>query len=248
MLTPPFGDIVLHGPSYRTVGDEEREMMRIMIVDDHEVVREGVRASLAREPGIDVVAEAATGKEALRLVRRTLPDIALVDLRLPDMRGEDLTAELARDFPGTAVIILSTYLSEETVRTALQAGAAGYVTKSAGLPELLAAIERVRAGADATATSSGPQIVKQLHALVTERMSGATPTPQQERVLELAAQGFTNHEIGERLFISESTVRFHVQKLKAKFEARTKTELIAKAIRTGFIAPAGEAGMTTRSA
>jgi DNA-binding NarL/FixJ family response regulator len=128
------------------------------------------------------------------------------------------------------------------VRGSLHAGAAGYVTKSAGLPELMAAIERVRDGVGSPGTASGPQIVRQLHALVDERMSGATPTPQQERVLELAAQGLTNHEIGARLFISESTVRFHVQKLKSKFEARTKTELIAKAIRTGFIAPAGEAG------
>jgi DNA-binding NarL/FixJ family response regulator len=214
-----------------------------MIVDDHELVREGVRASLSRTPGVEVVAEASTGRQALRCVRQTLPDIALVDLRLPDMRGEDLTRELTRDFPGTAVIILSTYLSEETVRGALQAGASAYVTKAAGLPELLAAIERVRAGQGEHGATSGPQIVKQLHALVTDRMAGTTPTPQQERVLELAAQGFTNHEIGDRLFISESTVRFHVQKLKAKFEARTKTELIAKAIRTGFIAPAREADM-----
>ena len=217
--------------------------MRIMIVDDHEIVREGIRAALARAPGVEVVAEASTGREALRCVRQTLPDIALVDLRLPDMRGEELTRELRRDFPSTAVIILSTYLSEETVRGALDAGAAGYVTKAAGLPELMAAIERVRRGIASPGASFGPQIVKQLHAVVSERMSGVTPTPQQERVLELAAQGFTNHEIGDRLFISESTVRFHVQKLKAKFEARTKTELIAKAIRTGFIAPAGEAGM-----
>lgn len=195
---------------------------------------------------MEVVGEASTGRDALRRVRQTLPDVALVDLRLPDMRGEDLTREFTRDFPGTAVIILSTYLSEETVRGAVQAGAAAYVTKSAGLPELLAAIERVRSGRVAASAASVPQIVKQLHALVDERMSGTTPTPQQELVLELAAQGFTNHEIGERLFISESTVRFHVQKLKAKFQARTKTELIAKAIRTGFIAPAGEAEMTGR--
>lgn len=220
--------------------------VRIMIVDDHEIVREGVRAALSRTPGMEIVGEASTGREALRRVRQTLPDIALVDLRLPDMRGEDLTREFTRDFPGTSVIILSTYLSEETVRGALQAGAAAYVTKAAGLPELVAAIERVCSGQGAPGAASGPQIVKQLHALVNERMSGTTPTPQQERVLELAAQGFTNHEIGDRLFISESTVRFHVQKLKAKFEARTKTELIAKAIRTGFIAPAGEAEMTVR--
>lgn len=222
--------------------------MRIMIVDDHEIVREGIRSSLERDERIEVVGDAADGMQARRLIRQTLPDIALVDLRLPDVRGEDLCRELVRDFPQTRVIILSTYLSEETVRGALEAGASAYVTKSAGLPELLAAIDRTMDGTPKPGAAAGTQIVKQLHALVSDRMAGAVPTPQQERVLELAAQGFTNQEIGSRLFISESTVRFHVQKLKAKFAARTKTELIAKAIRTGSIAPAGEAGFSTPEA
>lgn len=230
---------------YRGSISERRQsgkQMRILIVDDHEVVREGLRASLATDSRLEVVGTAETGQAALEMARRTLPDIALVDLRLPDMSGEDLTRELRSRFPSTAVIILTTYLSEETVRGALDAGALAYVTKAAGLPELRAAIERVMADTGAPDSTSGPQIVKQLHELVASRMSEAMPTPQQERVLELAAQGFTNHEIGARLFISESTVRFHVQKLKAKFGARTKTELIAKVIRMGYIPPAGEAG------
>lgn len=218
--------------------------MRILIVDDHEVVREGLRASLSADPRFEVVGTAETAQAALTVARRTLPDVALVDLRLPDASGEDLTRELRAKFPSTAVIILTTYLSEETVRGALAAGAAAYVTKAAGLPEVRAAIERVMEDGPAAADTSGPLIVKQLHELVASRMTEVMPTPQQERVLELAAQGFTNQEIGARLFISESTVRFHVQKLKAKFAARTKTELIAKAIRTGFIAPAGEAGLS----
>lgn len=217
--------------------------MKILIVDDHEVVREGLQASLAADPRLEVVGTAGSAKEALEVARRTLPDIALVDLRLPDLSGEDLTRQFRARFPSTAVIILTTYLSEETVRSALDAGAVGYVTKAAGLPELRAAIERVMEGAQGATATSGPHIVKQLHELVAGRMNEAMPTPQQERVLELAAQGLTNQEIGSRLFISESTVRFHVQKLKAKFSARTKTELIAKAIRTGYIAPAGEAGL-----
>jgi DNA-binding NarL/FixJ family response regulator len=214
--------------------------VRILIVDDHEIVREGLRATLSADPRLEIVGTAATGAAALQRARQALPDIALVDLRLPDMSGEDLTRELRQRFPSVAVIILTTYLSEETVRRALQAGAAGYVTKAAGLGELRAAIDRVMSEEPAPSTASGPQIVKQLHDLVSARMGEALPTPQQERVLELAAQGMTNHEIGERLYISESTVRFHLQKLKAKFDARTKTELIAKAIRTGVIAPAGE--------
>ena len=221
-------------------------LKRLLIVDDHEVVREGLASALAADERFEIVGTAATGKEALQRARQTLPDIALVDLRLPDMRGEDLTREIRARFPSTAVIILTTYLGEGTVRSALDAGASAYVTKAAGLPELRAAIERViEDGIGANGTTAAPQIVKQLHAVVASRMDDAIPTPRQEAVLELAAQGMTNGEIGERLYISESTVRFHVQKLKEKFSARTKTELIAKAIRTGFIAPALEDGISS---
>lgn len=217
---------------------------RLLIVDDHEVVREGLASALAADERFEIVGTAATGKAALERARQTLPDIALVDLRLPDMRGEDLTRQIRERFPSTAVIVLTTYLGEGTVRAALEAGAAAYVTKAAGLPELRAAIERVVEEPTAVDGTAAPQIVKQLHSLVAARMDDAIPTPRQEAVLELAAQGMTNGEIGARLFISESTVRFHVQKLKEKFSARTKTELIAKAIRTGFIAPALEDGVS----
>jgi DNA-binding NarL/FixJ family response regulator len=212
---------------------------RVLIVDDHEIVREGLRSALGADPRLEIVGAAASGAEAIELTRRTLPDIALVDLRLPDIGGEELCRRLHERFPGTAVIVLTTYLSEETVRGAIDAGAVGYVTKASGLGELRAAITRAMEGRQATA-AEGPQIVQSLHELVAARMDEAILTPQQERVLELAAQGLTNSEIGERLFIAESTVRFHVQKLKANLNARTKTELVAKAIRIGLIAPADE--------
>jgi DNA-binding NarL/FixJ family response regulator len=222
--------------------DELRK--RLLIVDDHEVVREGLASALATDERFEIVGTVATGKAALERAKQTLPDIALVDLRLPDMRGEDLTRELRQRFPSTAVIVLTTYLGEGTVRAALDAGASAYVTKAAGLPELRAAIDRVISDEGAADGTAAPQIVKQLHSLVAARMDDAIPTPRQEAVLELAAQGLTNGEIGDRLYISESTVRFHVQKLKEKFSAKTKTELIAKAIRTGFIAPALEDGIS----
>jgi DNA-binding NarL/FixJ family response regulator len=219
--------------------EEQPRIARILIVDDHEIVREGLRSALSSDEALEVVGEAATGAEALQVARRTLPDVALVDLRLPDITGEELCRRLSERFPGTALIVLTTYLSEETVRGALQAGAVGYVTKASGLTELRAAIARAVAGDEAVA-SDGPQIVQRLHDVVAARMGETTLTPQQERVLELAAQGLTSTEIGERLFIAESTVRFHIQKLKAKLSARTKTELVAKAIRFGVIAPADE--------
>lgn len=214
--------------------------MRILVVDDHEIVREGLIATLSTDPRFDVVGAAGSAAEALEQARRALPDVALVDLRLPDVSGEDLCRTLRERFPSTAVVILTTYLSEETVRAAMQAGATAYVTKSAGLPELRKALERVLEHGVAPDPTAGPQIVKQLHELVSSRITAALPTPQQERVLELAAQGLTYEDIGARLYISESTVRFHVQKLKVKFDARTKTELIAKAIRSGVISPAAE--------
>jgi len=214
--------------------------MRILIVDDHEIVREGLQATLAADERFEVVGAVGSGHAAMERARQTLPDVVLLDLRLPDTSGVDLCRKLRKGFPSTAVVILTTYLSEETVREALQAGASAYVTKAAGLTELRAVLERLMTDAAAPDASAGPQIVKYLHELVANRMDEALPTPQQERVLELAAQGLTYKAIGQRLYLSESTVRFHIQRLKSKLGVHTKTELIAKAIRTGLISPASE--------
>jgi DNA-binding NarL/FixJ family response regulator len=213
----------------------------VLVVDDHEVVLEGLVAILEAR-GYDVLA-ASTATEALSVADSKLPAVALVDLRLPDMSGDELCGRLVEAVPGIAVIVLTTYLSEETVRRALSAGASEYVTKAAGLSVLFAALDRVFASPAGPATAGGaPQIVRQLHEAAAKRMHTVSLTPQQENVLELASQGYTNDEIGGRLFIAESTVRFHLGRLRTAFGARSKTELIAKAIRAGAIRPAGEAG------
>jgi DNA-binding NarL/FixJ family response regulator len=222
------------------VASEPAERLRILVVDDHEIVREGIASALGTDPRYEIVGSAGSGRAAIEQARRTLPDVILLDLRLPDINGEELCRKLRAHFPSTAVIILSTYLSEGTVRSALEAGASAYVTKAAGLSELRSALEGLAVGEEAQARPSHLQIVEYLHKIVSERMDESLPTPRQERVLDLAAQGLTNKEIGERLYVSESTVRFHIQKLKDKLGAHTKTELIAKAIRTGLIAPASE--------
>jgi DNA-binding NarL/FixJ family response regulator len=211
--------------------------IRLLIVDDHEVVREGLAASLAADERFEVIAAAGSAADALAALRRIRPDVAIVDLRLPDMGGTELCRRLRERLPTTPVVMLSSYASEDTIRAAMAAGATAYVSKSAGLDDLRTVLERVVAGGPDAAE---PQIVEQLHGLLVRRDDSARPTPRQERVLDLVAEGLTYHEIGERLFISESTVRFHMQKLKTKFGARTKTDLIAKAIRSGFIAPANE--------
>jgi DNA-binding NarL/FixJ family response regulator len=213
-------------------------MLRLLVVDDHEIVRAGLVSTLGANPRFRVVGSAGTGAEALKLATRVNADVALVDLRLPDIQGTDLCRRLIAAVPCIRVVVLSTYLSEETVRAALEAGASGYVTKAAGLTKLRDTIASVvdQPSGDLHA----PAIVNELHRLVAKRVGQARPTPQQERVLELAAQGLTNRQVGERLFISESTVRFHLQRLKESLGAKTRTELIAKAIRTGVIASAPE--------
>lgn len=210
--------------------------MRLLIVDDRDVVRVGLRATMAKRHA--VAGTAASGSEALAMVGRVRPDAAVVDLRLPDMSGHELCQRLRAVAPDVAVVILSTYVSDETVRRALDAGATAYVTKAAGLRELLRVLDGIDHGTAETQTA--PEIVSRLHAAVSQRTSAVQLSPQQESVLELAAEGLTNQQIGDRLFISESTVRFHLQNLKSKFSARTKTDLIARAIRAGVISPAEE--------
>lgn len=216
--------------------------LRVIVVDDHEIVREGLITTLAGDERFVVVGASGRGDKGVELARTRRPDVAIVDLRLPDMSGEDVCREIGQHCPQVAVVILSTYLSEATVRGALAAGAAGYVTKAAGigkLKEVLADLASRRSNGSRP-TASAPQLVKQLHDLVASRGGAQRATPQQERVLELAAQGLTNRGIGKTMFISESTVRFHMQKLKDRLDAKTRTELVAKAIRLGMIPSAPE--------
>jgi DNA-binding NarL/FixJ family response regulator len=134
--------------------------IRILIVDDHEVVRAGLVHTFSADPGYSIVGAVANARDALRRARQTLPDVVLIDLRLPDMSGTDLCRELRVRFPSTAVIIFTAYLSEETVRAAIQAGAGAYVTKAAGLDELRSALERVGGRPQSVEIGDGPQIVR----------------------------------------------------------------------------------------
>lgn len=229
MSDPAAGEGIATPPSQR---------LKLLVVDDHEVVREGLGAALGKDPRFDVVGEAADATEALQCARRTLPDVAILDMHLPNVPGDELCVKLRALLPSLNVVILSSYLSEEEVGKAIRAGAAAYVTKAAGLPELRNVLDRLYEHRDEPpGVGQVPQIVKYLEGLIQERSDESAPTPQQRRVLELAAEGLTYREIADRLMISESTVRFHIQKLKIKLSTSSKTELIVQAIRRGFIAP-----------
>jgi DNA-binding NarL/FixJ family response regulator len=214
-------------------------MTRVLVVDDHEVVREGLHTALSGMPEIEIVGFAADGAEALQLARRTVPELAIIDFRLPDMPGDRVCARLRQILPSLRVVMLTTYVSEDIVRRTLDAGACRFVAKAAGLGELRHAIQSAVSGEPIPAGGSA-SVVAHLQRVANEQGS-AVLTSRQERVLELVAAGLTYAEIGERLFISESTVRFHMQALKAKLQVRTKTQLIATAIRSALIDPVGVA-------
>ena len=217
--------------------------MRILIVDDHEVVRNGIVASLRATPRYRIVGAVGTGQEAISLARRVRPDVAIVDLRLPDMTGETVCRQLIADTPGVAVIMLTTYLSDDTVRSAQAAGAAAYVTKAAGIAKLKETLAHVASGtATLISDESAPAIVHRLDRVASSRAAGHLTTPHQRRVLELAAAGLTNGQIGDRLSISESTVRFHIQKLKRIFSVPSRTALVVRAVQDGIIPPGPEDG------
>lgn len=210
--------------------------MKACIVDDHEVVREGLRAMLGAlvDPSVDVVAEVASGAEALVAQTVHRPDLFLVDFRLPDMTGDRLCRTLTETRPGTSVVVVSTSTAEDVISRCLRAGAAGYVTKGAGLKELRSVLASVlggqvgvvcrdlpRGGSDPSLSGRGSRVL----------------TQHQIRVLELVAEGMTYGQIARRLHISESTVRFHVNGIKDRVGVRTTPELIVTALRDGFIDP-----------
>jgi len=204
-------------------------MTDILVVDDHEIVREGLCASLPG-PTMRVAAAVGRGDEAVALISEQPVDVAVIDLRLPDIPGHELIKQLKQRRPQVRIIVLSTYLSEESVRQAREAGADEYVAKSAGIAELRACLERVVTGG--TSTETPAELVRRQGRGDTVRL-----TPQQEKVLVLAASGATDREIATALYLSESTVRFHLQRLKVLLGARSKTQVIAEAFRRDLIQP-----------
>jgi DNA-binding NarL/FixJ family response regulator len=213
--------------------------LRLLLVDDHEVVLEGLRSVFDPDDHYEVSGVATSGKEAVRAVAALRPDVVLLDLRLPDARGEAVCELLREASPRSAVVVLTTDRREEAVRAAAEAGAHAYVTKSAGLRELRKVLETISMlPGDPGVTAGRDQILNCLREVIAENSQGRDKsdiTRQQRRVLELAVKGLTNSEIGGRLYLSESTVRFHVQNLKAKLRVHTKTEMVVRALDAGLV-------------
>ncbi|CAN5228533.1 response regulator transcription factor [soil metagenome] len=208
--------------------------MRTLIVDDHEIAREGLRSAFRSNDCITIVGLAADATQAAEVARTQSPDLAIIDLNLPGISGDVLCRTLISEHPGLFVIILSSYLNDDAVRRSYASGAAAYVTKAAGMSELRSAIERIRMG-DRSGSTGVAQTVERLDELVAARSSDNRPSAHQTHILECIASGMTYREIADHLYISTSTVRYHVQNLKVKLGVHSRTQLVVSGIEFGII-------------
>ena len=219
--------------------------VRVVLVDDHELVRQGVQALLQREPDIEVVGEAGDGLAALELVERVRPDVLVADLVLPGLGGLELTRQATRRSPGTRVVVLSMHAAEPLVLEALDRGASAYVLKDAGVAELVRAIREAARG---RRYLSPPLSDKAVSAYVWRKEEGAATldpyealTPRERQVLHLGAEGLTNAAVAKRLGISARTAETHRARVLHKLALRNQTELVRWAIDRGIIPLKGEA-------
>ena len=212
--------------------------LRVLVVDDHEVVREGLRHTLAADERVEVVGVAGTGREAITRCQRLRPEVALVDFRLPDITGDEVCRRMLQVAPRTLVMLLTSYATADRVRAAVEAGAFGYVTKADGLSAIRVALEQAIAVRDGDLRDDPTPAARYLLDVLqrdARRRTDDRLTPHQQRVLELAVEGHTDREIGEALCVSESTVRYHLQRVKARLGVRSKLDLVRRAYADGLL-------------
>jgi DNA-binding NarL/FixJ family response regulator len=205
----------------------EAARIRVLSVDDHPLLREGIGALVNAQPDMELVAQAATGRAAVEQYRAQRPDITLMDLRLPDMSGVDALAAIRAEFPEARIVMLTTFEGDVEIQRALAAGARGYLLKSLPPAELIEAIRQVHAGRK--------RIPNDVAAQLAEHAGEETLTPREIEVLRHIAEGNRNKDIADRLFISEETVKVHVKHVMDKLGASDRTEAVAIAIRRGII-------------
>ncbi|MGD6741660.1 response regulator transcription factor [Streptomyces sp. BH106] len=215
---------------------DQQSRLRVIVADDQAAVREPLAAVLALSEDIDVILAAANGTEVLAAVAAGPVDVVLMDLRMPQMDGIEATRRLSEEHPGVAVVVLTTFADDESILAALSAGARGYLTKNAGRQDILRAIRAAAAGQSvldrevqdrllATVRTTAPAATRSLPADI---------TPREREVLTLIGQGLPNRAIAEKLFISEATVKTHINNLFAKADIRDRADAVRRAIAAGL--------------
>ncbi|MBN6034860.1 response regulator transcription factor [Amycolatopsis sp. 195334CR] len=207
-------------------------MIRILLVDDHPVVREGLRGMLDTEPDLTVVGEAGSGDEAVAQSRVKEPDVVLMDLRMPGLDGVGATRQILRADPSRRVVVLTTYETDADILRAVEAGAAGYLLKDASRAELAGAIRAAARGETVLAPSVAGRLVKQVRT-----PTGPQLSPREVEVLRLVAKGHTNAEIGRDLHISEATVKTHLLRVFGKLDVSDRTAAVTTAMSLGLLPP-----------
>jgi len=202
------------------------ETIRVLVIDDHPMIRAGVAATIDAEPDVEVVASASNGREGLELFRKHQPDITLIDLKMPEMGGIDTIRAIRAEFPSANIVVLSTYKGDEEIYRAMEAGAVTYLLKDTLADSMIRTIREVAAGE----RPIPPEIAQSL----TNRMFQPALTNRELEVLRLIARGMRNKEIAAQLNISEETAQGHVKNIFAKLSVHDRTEAVAVAVRRGM--------------
>jgi DNA-binding NarL/FixJ family response regulator len=209
----------------------EPKTISVLLADDHAVVRKGIREFLEEDPIIEVLAEAGDGAEAWRLLAHHRPDVAILDIRMPEINGIELTRRIKGQYPQVRVLILTAYDDEPYVFALLRAGADGYVLKTASSDELLRAVKNVAGGKSVLDPEIAPKVIANL-----ARPQASEPLSERElEVLTGVAKGWTNREIGRALSISDRTVQGHLANIFGKLQVNSRTEAVTMALQQGLI-------------
>jgi len=205
--------------------------VRVLIADDHEIVRQGLRAFLELDPALDVVGDATNGRQAVRLAHRLRPDVVLMDLSMPELDGIAATQDIRRELPDTKVLVLTSVLEEASVRGAVRAGAIGYLLKDTRAPELRQAIKAAAAGQVQLSPAAAARLMREVTA--PERLDALTE--REVKVLRLLARGSANKQIARDLGIAEKTVKTHVSSILGKLGVQSRTQAALYAGRIGLV-------------
>jgi two-component system, NarL family, response regulator DevR len=212
-------------------------MIRLLIIDDHEMVREGLKAMLTAEADFEIVGEAANAEQAYELIARSHPDVILLDIRLPGVSGIEVCRIVTERYPETAVIILTTFSDETLVAQCIQAGARGFIVKDIERFDLKRSIRAVARGEAAIDPKAAVAVLAQLRRApqVSDEPSPEPLSPQQLVILRLIAQGLSSREIATQLYLSENTVKGYVQEMLHRLGVKNRTEAVMVAVKQGWL-------------
>jgi two-component system response regulator NreC len=239
MRTAPTSRTFAARTSIAPTGARTSRGVKVLLVDDHVVMRQALRMLLEAQPELDVVADVENGRQAVQFVEKMQPDVVLMDVVMPGLNGLEATRQIRRIAPATRVVMLSGFVDEDQLLDALRAGASGYLIKKSDISELVLAIQTVHRGNSyfSSALSEGFDLAEVLYQSKRpdQRTGADSLTPREREVLQLIAEGHTNQGIANELYISVKTVEAHKSHIMSKLHARNRTDLIRYAIRKGIV-------------